>query len=143
MSAHLGDDRAPAGPRLVGLRGATTVPRDAAPDIVDATEELLRELVLRNGLQPEELVSAVFTMTPDLRATFPTRAAHRLGWHQVPMLCAQEIPVPGALPRVVRVLLHWNTARPRRDVRHVYLRDAVALRPDWAGEPDEAQETAP
>ena len=119
-------------PRVVGLRGATTVQEDTAAAITEATEELLRALAARNGFRPAELASAVFTLTPDLRAAFPTRAAHRLGWDQVPMLCAQEIPVPGALPRVVRVLLHWNAPRPAAEAHHVYLRRATALRSDWA-----------
>jgi chorismate mutase len=76
--------------------------------------------------------SALFTVTEDLASTFPAQAARRMGWSQVPMLCAREIPVPGSLPRVIRVLVHWNTGTPQAEINHVYLRDAVTLRPDLA-----------
>ncbi len=117
-----------------GVRGATTAAENTSQTILDATRELLAALVAANGIQPEDLASATFTVTPDLDATFPARAARELGWHHVPLLDAVEIATPGGLPRTIRVLLHWNTERPIYDVRHIYLRDAVVLRPDLQGE---------
>ena len=81
-------------------------------------------------MTPEDVGSAIFTVTEDLTATFPAQAARQMGWSMVPMMCAREIPVPGSLPKVIRVLVHWNTETPQNDVKHVYLRDAVKLRPD-------------
>jgi len=116
-----------------GIRGATTVEANTAEAILAATGELLARMVEANGLAAEELASAVFTVTPDLDAAFPAQAARQLGWSQVPLLDACEIPVPGSLPRCVRVLLHWNTGKSQADVRHVYLRGAAGLRPDLDG----------
>jgi len=113
-----------------GIRGATTVEANTAEAILAATGELLARMVEANGLAPEELASALFTVTPGLDAAFPAQAARQLGWGQVPLLDALEIPVPGSLPRCVRVLLHWNTGRSQAEVRHVYLRGAAGLRPD-------------
>ena len=114
-----------------GIRGATTVPVDDAGLILQATRELLEALLEENeGMQPEDVGSATFTVTDDLTATFPAQAAREMGWDMVPMLCAREIPVPGSLPRVIRVLVHWNTEVPQSEIRHVYLHDAVKLRPD-------------
>ncbi len=117
-----------------GVRGATTATENTSEAILAATQELLAALVAANGIRPEELASATFTATPDLDAAFPARAGRELGWQHVPLLDAVEIAVPGGLPRAIRVLLHWNTDRPIYDVRHVYLRDATALRPDLRGE---------
>jgi chorismate mutase len=114
-----------------GLRGATTVSANTAEDILEATDQLLRVLIALNRLDPDDIASAVFTTTPDLTATFPAIAARDLGWTDVPLLCSHEMTVPGALPRVVRVLLHVNTALGPRELRHVYLGDARSLRPDW------------
>jgi chorismate mutase len=116
-----------------GIRGATTVDHDTEGEILVATEELLSCLVDANGLQKEDIASVVFTVTPDLTAAFPARAARQLGWNLVALLDAQEVPVPGALPRCIRVLIHWNTDKAQEQVRHVYLRGAAALRPDRAG----------
>lgn len=116
-----------------GIRGATTVEANDAEAILSATEELLAEMARQNGLHPEDIASVFFTVTPELDATFPAEAARRLGWHNVPMLCATEIPVPGSLPMCIRVLIHANTDRAQSEIRHVYLRRAVALRPDWSG----------
>ncbi|MDI7277879.1 MAG: chorismate mutase, partial [Anaerolineae bacterium] len=102
---------------------------------LEATQELLAALVQANGLEPEDLASAIFSVTPDLDAAFPARAARAMGWSQVPLLDLQEMPVPGSLPRCVRVLLHWNTDRPASEVVHVYLRGAHALRPDLVSDP--------
>jgi len=116
-----------------GIRGATTVEANTAEAILDATRELLSAMARANGLATEDIASAVFTVTADLDAAFPAQAARQLGWHQVPLLDALEIPVPGSLPRCVRVLIHWNTSRSQAEIRHVYLRGAAALRPDLDG----------
>ncbi len=114
-----------------GIRGATTVPADEPDLILQATRELLEAILAENeDMRPEDIASAVFTVTEDLASTFPAQAARQMGWGLVPMLCAQEIPVPNSLPRVVRVLVHWNTEMPQDRINHVYLRDAVRLRPD-------------
>ncbi|MBE0682395.1 MAG: chorismate mutase [Anaerolineales bacterium] len=114
-----------------GIRGATTVPADEQDLILEATRELLEAILAENDdMRPEDIASAVFTVTDDLAATFPAQAARQMGWGLVPMLCAREIPVPDSLPRVVRVLVHWNTEIPQDEITHVYLRDAVRLRPD-------------
>jgi chorismate mutase len=118
--------------RLRALRGATTVDENSAEAILDATDELLRTLIERNELEGDAMVSCIFTCTDDLDAEFPAVAARRIGLSGVPLLCAREIDVPGALPRVIRVLLH-TYADPQRPARHVYLRDAVALRADLEG----------
>src|SRR5512134_1188307 len=114
-----------------GIRGATTVTADEPDLILQATRELLEEILAANeGMQPEDVASALFTVTDDLVSTFPAQAARQMGWGLVPMLCAREIPVPNSLPRVIRVLVHWNTETVQSDITHVYLRDAVKLRPD-------------
>lgn len=112
------------------LRGATSVEADRAEAIVAATRELLEELLARNGATGDDLVSVVFTATPDLTAAFPAAAARSLGLADVPLLCATEIAVPGAPPRVIRVLAHLYTARRRSELEHVYLHDAAELRSD-------------
>jgi chorismate mutase len=113
-----------------GIRGATTVDRDDAAVILQATEELVREIVASNDLKPEDVASALFTVTPDLRAEFPAAAARRMGWTMVPLLNFTEIGVPGRLERCIRVLVHVNTERGQEEMVHVYLREAVSLRPD-------------
>jgi len=117
-----------------GVRGATTAEADTAGAILSATQELLTRLIEVNDLRPEEVTSAIFTVTSDLTAAFPAQAARELGWTDVALLDAQEIAVPGSLARCIRVLIHWNTGRPQSEVVHVYLRDAEALRPDRARE---------
>ncbi|MDQ3941012.1 MAG: chorismate mutase [Actinomycetota bacterium] len=112
------------------LRGATTVPSDEAAAIVTATEELLRAMLERNDAQPEDLISVIFTATPDLKAEFPAAAARRLGLDDVPLLCAQEMDVVDALRRCVRVLMHLYTERDYASLRHVYLGEARGLRAD-------------
>lgn len=114
------------------IRGATTVERNDKEEILGAAEELLEEIVRRNELNPDDIASAFFTVTTDLNAGFPTEAARRRGWTMVPMMCATEIPVPGSLPRCIRVMIHVNTTKRQDEIRHVYLRRAVALRPDWS-----------
>lgn len=114
-----------------GIRGATTVSADQPDLILQATRELLEAILDENpGMNPEDVASAIFTVTDDLAATFPAQAARQMGWELVPMLCGREIPVPDSLPRVIRVLVHWNTELPQSEIKHVYLRDAVKLRPD-------------
>ena len=114
-----------------GIRGATTVKTDEPESILQATRELLEEILTENeGMRPEDVASALFTVTDDLVSTFPAQAARQMGWGLVPMMCAREIPVPGSLPRVIRVLVHWNTELKQNEITHVYLRDAVKLRPD-------------
>jgi chorismate mutase len=114
-----------------GIRGATSAAANARDDILSATRELLGEILRANGIADfDEIVSILFTTTPDLTATFPAEAARELGMNLVPLLCASEIDVPGRLPRCVRVLIHLNTDKPASAMVHVYLREAKALRPD-------------
>jgi chorismate mutase len=115
--------------RLFALRGATTVDANEPEAILAATERLMREITDRNGLGPQDLVSCIFTVTPDLDAEFPAVAARRLGFDRVPLLCAREVPVPGALPQVIRVLIHYYADEGHR-ARHVYLGEARTLRED-------------
>ncbi|HTR02205.1 MAG TPA: chorismate mutase [Thermoanaerobaculia bacterium] len=116
-----------------GVRGATTADRNEPAHVAERSLELLRTLIALNGLAAEDVASATFTATEDLDAEFPAMAVRALdGWDGVPLLCAREIPVPGSLGRCIRVLLHWNTDRPQRDVRHAFLRGARELRPAWA-----------
>jgi chorismate mutase len=115
---------------LRGIRGATTVEEDTPEAILEATEELVREIVLENALVVEDVASALFTVTPDLRAEFPAAAARRMGWTMVPLLNFTEIGVPGRLERCIRVMVHVNTTRAQDEIVHVYLRKAVSLRPD-------------
>ena len=116
-----------------GIRGATTVTADEPDLILQATRELLEEVLAENeGMQPEDIASAIFTVTDDLVSTFPAQAARQMGWDLVPMLCGREIPVPSGLPFVIRVLVHWNTELAQSEIKHVYLHDAVKLRPDLA-----------
>ncbi|MCI0609963.1 MAG: chorismate mutase [Anaerolineae bacterium] len=114
-----------------GIRGAITVSADEPDLILQATREMLEEILEENpGMKLEDIGSAWFSVTDDLVSTFPAQGARQMGWGLVPMLCAREIPVPDSLPRVIRVLVHWNTETPQSEITHVYLRDAVKLRPD-------------
>lgn len=116
-----------------GIRGAITVERNDAREVVAATAELLRALRDLNGLAPEDIGYVWFTVTPDLDAAFPADAARRdLGWVEVPLICGREIPVPGALARCIRVLVVWNTTKTQGEVRHAFMREARTLRPGWA-----------
>lgn len=112
------------------FRGATTVASDEPVLIREAVMELLDAVLDDNDLVPADLISAVFTATPDLVSEFPAHAARLYGWTDIPLLCAQELPVAGALPRCIRVMVHAETTRTRHEIRHVYLRDAVLLRAD-------------
>jgi chorismate mutase len=115
--------------RLFALRGATTVERNDSDAILDGTEELMRELMDRNTLGPDDVVSCIFTLTEDLDAQFPAVAARKLGFDRVPLLCAREVPVPGSLPMVIRVLIHYYAA-DGHEASHVYLGEARRLRRD-------------
>ncbi len=115
---------------LRGLRGATTAAANTSEAILEATAELLRALQEANGFQPEDVESAIFTSTPDLTAEYPARAARRSGWQDVPLLGASEVAVPDGLARCIRVLLHFYTATPAHELKHMYLRQAAKLRPD-------------
>jgi chorismate mutase len=116
---------------LRGIRGATVADQDQAETILQATRELLEAILSANPtLKPADLASVFFSVTEDLAAAYPALAARELGWNQVPLLCSREIPVPGSLPRCIRVLLHWNTDLPQSAIRHVYLGAAAELRPD-------------
>jgi chorismate mutase len=117
---------------LIALRGAASVAENESEAILSATEELMREVLERNHLVAGDLVSCIFTLTEDLDAEFPAVAARRMGLSQVPLLCAREIPVPGALPRVIRVLIHCNVPGGH-EAEHVYLGDAQTLRQDLHG----------
>jgi chorismate mutase len=112
------------------VRGAIQVDVDERDEILDATTELLQAVLGRNGFDPGDLISVIFTATPDLRAEFPAYAARQMGITDVPLLCTGEIDVPGAMPRVLRLLAHVETDLGRHDVRHVYLRGAAGLRTD-------------
>ena len=118
--------------RLIAFRGANTVADNEVAAILDATEALMHELLGRNGLETGDLVSCLFTLTPDLDAEFPAVAARSMGFSQVPLLCAREVPVPGALPRIIRVLMHYH-APDAHVPRHTYLGEARALRIDLDG----------
>ncbi len=116
---------------LRGIRGATTVTADEPALILEATRELLSEMLVSNGVDDFEVIASIFfTTTPDLSSTFPAEAARELGMTMVPLLCNQEIPVPGRLPRCVRVMMQVNTTRRQAEMVHVYLREARSLRPD-------------
>jgi chorismate mutase len=115
--------------RLYALRGAIGVDENDREQILAATDELIREVMARNDLTPQAFVSCIFTLTDDLDAEFPAVAARRLGFERVPLLCAREIPVPGSLPRIIRLLAHYY-ADDRHTTRHVYLGAAQALRRD-------------
>jgi chorismate mutase len=115
------------------VRAATQVDADERELILEAIAELVTEVLKRNEMTGEDVISAIFTVTPDLASEFPAYAARMAGLADVPLLCATEIPVPGSMPRVIRMLAHVETDRPREQIRHVYLRGAAALRPDLPG----------
>lgn len=115
-----------------GVRGAIDVARDDEEVLLDATERLLRAIVAENAIEPQDIASALFTLTPDLRSQFPALAARRMGWTLVPLLNFTEIAVPGGLPRTIRVLIHLNTEKRQDEIVHVYLDGARVLRPDLA-----------
>lgn len=114
------------------IRGATQVAANDRESILGGTAELVTEVMTRNDLTTDDVISVIFTATPDLDAEFPALAARKIGFHEVPLLCTSEIGVPGALPRVVRLLMHVDTAKRRAELQHVYLRGATVLRLDIA-----------
>lgn len=113
-----------------GIRGAITVGKNDAEEIIAATRELLEAIIKENELDPEDIASAFFTVTKDLNAEFPASAAREMGWKYVPLLCATEIDVPGRLGKCIRVMVHVNTEKSQRELKHVYLKEATQLRVD-------------
>ena len=114
-----------------GIRGATVVERDEPAAIWVATRELLLAIQSANpSLKTVDLASVWFSTTPDLKSAYPAAAARQMGWTDVPLMCVQEMDVPGSLAHCIRVLLHWNTELPQEAVQHVFLGEAAALRPD-------------
>jgi chorismate mutase len=112
------------------LRGASTCAANSADEVTEVTQELLTVMLERNGVDHDDVISVLFTTTTDLNAAFPATAARGVGFGDVPLLCASEINVPGAMALTVRVLMHVYTPRTRSDLRHVYLRNAQSLRDD-------------
>jgi chorismate mutase len=114
-----------------GIRGAITVREDSPEAIREATRELLLAILEANpSLRPADIASVFFTVTEDIRSAYPALAARELGWGEVPLMCAREIPVPGSLPECIRVMIIWNTELSQKEIHHIYLREAVQLRPD-------------
>ncbi len=113
-----------------GLRGATTVDEDTVAQVTERSQELLREIMAHNELTEDDIVSVLFTATADVTSTFPATAVREIGFGAVPLLCAAEIAVPGAMPRCIRVLLHIHTTKSRDEIHHVYLHGAQGLRDD-------------
>jgi chorismate mutase len=114
-----------------GIRGATTIAEDTAEAILLATRELLLAILEANpDLRPNDIASALFTVTEDLRSVYPAQAARELGWEEVPLMCSQEIPVQGSLKKCIRVLITWNTDLAQSQIHHIYLHEATRLRPD-------------
>lgn len=113
-----------------GVRGATSADANTREAILEATRQLLAIMIRRNGIQPEDVASAIFSTTPDLDAEFPALAARQLGWIDIALMCNHEMAVPGSLRRCIRILIHWNTDVPPDQIVHVYIKDAAKLRPD-------------
>lgn len=119
--------------QIRGLRGATTCALDTPEDIRDATQELLRNMMDRNELAHDDIISIIFTTTTDLASAFPATAARGIGFGDIPLLCASEINVAGAMTLCIRILMHIYTTKPRDELHHVYLRNAQSLRDDLPG----------
>jgi chorismate mutase len=113
-----------------GVRGATTVEEYTREAILRGARQLLALMIRRNGIEADDVASAIFSVTPDLDAEFPALAARQLGWLDVPLLCTNEIPVPDSLPRCVRILIYWNTPKAQDAIAHIYIKEAIQLRPD-------------
>ncbi|AWE06996.1 chorismate mutase [Lysinibacillus sp. 2017] len=114
-----------------GIRGAITITEDQAQDVWDETAKLVQEVAKQNAIKPEDIASVTISTTPDIRSAFPAKAVRTLeGWQYVPIMCMHEMAVPGALPLCIRVLMHVNTDTPQHEIHHVYLNEAVKLRPD-------------
>jgi chorismate mutase len=118
-----------------GIRGATTTEDNTPEEILKATRQLLALMIRQNGIEPEDVASAIFSTTTDLDAEFPALAARQLGWFDVALMCVHELDVPGSLRRCIRILLHWNTDKPAEEIVHVYVKEARRLRPDRSGLP--------
>lgn len=118
-----------------GVRGATTVEANTREDILKATRQMLALMIRLNGIYAEDVTSVILSTTVDLNAEFPALAARQLGWIDVPLLCTHELDVPGSLRMCVRVLIHWNTSKSQKAIRHVYMKGAVKLRPDLSNLP--------
>jgi len=113
-----------------GVRGATIADANTSEEILQATRQLLALMIRQNGIEPEDVASAIFTTTPDLNAEFPALAARQLGWLDTALMCHHELDVPGSLRRCIRILLLWNTPKRADEIVHVYIKDAARLRPD-------------
>lgn len=113
-----------------GVRGATTIEQDTPEEILLATAELLQLMVHLNDIDKADVASAIFTTTPDVNAQFPALAARKMGWLDVPLMCAHEMAVPNSLQKCIRILLHWNTTKSATEIQHIYTRGAKGLRPD-------------
>ena len=120
----------PGAPTVRGLRGATTVDVDSVEQVTSRTQELMRQLMERNALVEDDIISILFTATADVVSMFPATAIREIGFGAVPLLCAAEIAVPGAMPLCIRVLLHVHTTKTRDEIHHVYLHGAQGLRDD-------------
>lgn len=121
-----------------GVRGATTADSNSRDDILQATTQLLALMIRKNEIKSADIASAIFTTTKDLDAVFPALAARQLGWVDVPLLCMYEIDVPKSLPLCIRILIHWNTTKAQSEIEHIYVKEAVALRPDLSERLSEA-----
>jgi chorismate mutase len=113
-----------------GVRGATTVEANTREAILRGARQLLALMIRRNGIEAEDVASAIFSVTTDLDAEFPALAARQLGWFDVPLLCTNEIPVQDSLPMCVRILINWNTNKGQKEIAHIYIKEAIQLRPD-------------
>lgn len=118
--------------KVRAIRGAVQIDSPDRQAILDGTAELVTQVMGRNGLSTDEVISVIFSATPDLTAEFPALATRSIGFAEVPLLCCSEIAVPGAMPRVVRLMMHVETTKSRSEIQHVYLRGAAALRLDIA-----------
>jgi len=118
-----------------GVRGATTAYANTREGVLAATRQLLALMIRQNQIAPEDVASAIFTVTKDLDAEFPALAARQLGWLNVALMCGYELSVPGSLGRCIRILLHWNTTKAADEIVHVYIKEAGRLRPDLADLP--------
>ena len=116
-----------------GIRGATTVEENTKKAILDATGELLQLMVEANDIEVEHVAAATFTTTPDLNAEYPAVAARQLGWHEAALLCGHEMNVPDGLPKCIRILVMYNTEKSASEIKHIYIKDAVNLRPPVDG----------
>ncbi len=114
------------------IRGATTVNVNSADEIYTATSELLKEMTEQNGIDKDDIISVIFSVTPDLNAAFPAVAARQMGWTKTAMMCTYEIDVPGSLRKCIRVMMHIETDKSSDELKYVYLREAKSLRPDLA-----------